>query len=112
MSLLRDMGDSLIKYGEILINKTEQITKTARVRIEIRKKEIEINNIKILIADHVIAMAEQNRQPDNEFLVTRMSSIKDLTRDIDELRVKLEEIKSQNSSTGQSDAKPGPVTES
>lgn len=113
MSLLRDMGDSLIKYGEILINKTEQFTRTARIRIEIRKKELEINNIKILIADHVIAQAEQNKQPESEFISTRMITIKGLDRDIADLRVRLEELKAQNGGSPRpSDDKPGPVTES
>lgn len=113
MSLLRDMGDSLIKYGEILINKTEQITRTARVRIEIRKKELEINSIKILIADHVIAQAEQNKSPENEFLATRMKTIAGLDQEIAELRIKLEEIKKQNENGAEQPVnKAGSVTES
>ncbi len=99
MSLLREMSDSLIKYGEILIDKTEQFTRSARIRIDIRKKEIEINNIKVLIADHVITSTDQNRPVEIEFLSSRMNAIKGLNSDIEGLRIKLEEQKKQNTQT-------------
>ena len=96
MSLLREMGDSLIKYGEILISKTEDFTRTARIRIEIRKKEIEINNIKIIIADHVIAQTHKKAAIDTELLNARISSINSLNLEITGLRVRLEELKTQS----------------
>lgn len=95
MSLLREMGDSLIKYGEILISKTEDFTRTARIRIEIRKKEIEINNIKIIIADHVIAQTHKKAAIDTELVNARISAINALNLEITGLRVRLEELKNQ-----------------
>lgn len=102
MSLLREMGDSLIKYGEIIIDKTEQFTRTARTRIEIRKKESEINNIKIQIADHVIARMQQKEQVDNEFVIPRINSINNLSKDITGLQTRLEELKRQSDNSGES----------
>lgn len=99
MSLLREMGDTLIKYGEVLISKTEDFTRTARIRIEIRKKEIEINNIKIIIADHVIAQTHKKAAIDTELVNARINSINSLNLDITGLKVRLEELKNQGSKT-------------
>ncbi|HPS57745.1 MAG TPA: hypothetical protein PK514_06525 [Spirochaetota bacterium] len=96
MSLLSEMGDSLIKYGEILISKTEDFTRTARIRIEIRKKEIEINNIKIIIADHVIAQTHKKAAIDAELVNARISAINSLNLEITGLKVRLEELKNQS----------------
>jgi hypothetical protein len=99
MSLLREIGDSLIKYGEILISRTEDFTRTARIRIEIRKKEIEINNIKIIIADHVIAQTHKDDPIDTELINDQISSINSLNLEITGLRVRLEELKNRGSRT-------------
>ena len=92
MSLLREIGDSLVKYGEILINKTEDFTRTAKTRILIRKKENEINSIKIIIADHVIAQLHKNSAIDTELINPRISAINALNLEITSLRVKLEDM--------------------
>ncbi|NLV67519.1 MAG: hypothetical protein GXY14_07565 [Spirochaetes bacterium] len=99
MSLLREMGDSLIKYGEILISRTEDFTRTARIRIEIRKKEIDINSIKIIIADHVIAQTHKKASIDTELINARISTINSLNLEITGLRVRLEELKNQGNRT-------------
>ncbi len=113
MSLLKEMGDSLIKYGEILISKTEDFTRTARIRIEIRKKEIEINNIKIIIADHVIAQTHKKAAIDTELVNARISAINSLNLEITGLRVKLEELKNLGSRTEQQEnsSEPGGTKE-
>jgi len=108
MSLLRDVGDSLIKYGEILIDKTENFTRTARTRIQIRKNEQEISNIKIIIADHVLSRRAEGLGPEESLLEQRAGSIKGLEQEIAELRKKLEENgKQPPSSDEQADDKSG-----
>jgi len=42
MGFLKDAGDSLLKYGGILVNKTEEYTRIAKLNLEIKKNESDI----------------------------------------------------------------------
>lgn len=39
MGLLKDAGDSILKYSEILVNKTEVYTKIAKLNLDIKRLE-------------------------------------------------------------------------
>ncbi len=54
MGFSRDISESIIKYGEIILSKTEEYTYSLKQFIEIKRIEYEIENIKIKLADLII----------------------------------------------------------
>jgi hypothetical protein len=54
MGIFKDAGESLLKYGEIIVNKTEEYTKIAKHTFDIKKLEGDEEKIKIKIGDLVI----------------------------------------------------------
>jgi len=45
MGFLKDASESIIKYSGILVNKTEEYTKIAKLNLEIKKLESDIDKI-------------------------------------------------------------------
>ena len=99
MGFMKEISDSMLKVGDILITKTETFTQSARLRIEIRKRELEIEHSKAETGDYVISRTELNQPIENEFIMQRIAIINRLKDEIKELAAKLEQVKSQNSNS-------------
>lgn len=59
MGIFKDAGESLLKYGEIIVNKTEEYTKIAKHTFDIKKLEGDEEKIKIKIGDYIINKLEK-----------------------------------------------------
>lgn len=62
MSFFRDAGDSLIKYSEIIVNKTEEYTKIAKLTLDIKKLESDIEKIQSELGRFVIVSFESGQK--------------------------------------------------
>ncbi len=58
MGVFKDMGDSLLKYGEIIVNKTEEYSKILKLKLDIKKIESEIEKLEQKVGGHVISIVE------------------------------------------------------
>ena len=86
MSIFKEAGDSILKYGEIVINKTEEYTKIAKLKLEIKQLEGEIEKCHIR-AGRLAASEHQKGQP--TFDLTQ-NEIKEIVEKIDSLNEKIE----------------------
>jgi hypothetical protein len=59
MGVLKDVSESLLKYGEIIVNKTEEYSKILKLKLDIKRIENEIEKIEQRVGQHVIATIEQ-----------------------------------------------------
>ncbi|MBP7735783.1 MAG: hypothetical protein KA369_07415 [Spirochaetes bacterium] len=41
MGILKDTGDTIVKYGEIIVNKTEELAKIAKLNLDIKRLKID-----------------------------------------------------------------------
>jgi len=101
MSFLRSAGDSILKYGEIIINRTEDYARIAKLKIEIRFIEDEIekcykNAGKVVISEYSDDMTSFNIDADlikniAESINKYKAQIEEKKRDIAELKRKGQE---------------------
>ncbi len=62
MGIFKDAGESLLKYGEIIVNKTEEYTKIAKHTFDIKKLEGDEEKIKIKIGDFIFDKLEKGEK--------------------------------------------------
>ncbi|MCP4130153.1 MAG: hypothetical protein GY754_03950 [bacterium] len=58
MGLLKDTGQTLLKYGEKFVNKTEEYSKIAKLTLDIKKQESNIEKAAKGIGNYVIDKRE------------------------------------------------------
>jgi chemotaxis regulatin CheY-phosphate phosphatase CheZ len=85
MSLLKDAGDSIVKYGEIIMNKTEGYTKIAKLSLDVRKYDSDLEKLHIQMGEVMV------QQLDNQQELS-------LTEDIQEFYQTVQELKEQKKS--------------
>jgi hypothetical protein len=100
MGFLKEVSQFVIKYGEIALNKTEIFTQMVKVRIEIKKREMEIDKIKIEIGEYTIRQYERKDEINDDAVKPMVDRIYFAEKIIEELRIKLENIKSQLQESG------------
>ena len=89
MSFLKSAGDSVLKYGEIIISKTEDYARIAKLKIDIKYIEDEIK--KCYIKAGKIAVSKHDNDPDSIHIDA--DSIKDIAESINKYKAQIEEKK-------------------
>jgi hypothetical protein len=95
MGFLNELSKYLVKYGEIALNKTEILAQMAKLKIEIKKREMGIDQIKIEIGEYVIAQFQKKEQISDEVLKFKIDSMNGFKQGIDELKINLETVKTK-----------------
>ncbi len=95
MGFLKELNKYFLKYGEIAIKKTEIAAQLAKVKIDIKKREMAIENVKIEIGDYVISCFEENEQISNDVIKFKINSIDSFKLGIDEMRNRFEILKNE-----------------
>lgn len=91
MSLLKSAGDSILKYGGIVINKTEDYARIAKIKIDIKYIEDEIK--KCYINAGKIIMSEYDDNSDSASFSVDLDSIKNIAESIDKYKTQIKEKK-------------------
>lgn len=111
MTILRDLGDSVLKYGESFINKAEQYTKIAKLKIEIKQTESKIE--KFYIQAGMLATDEYQKgmpsfdltQKEIKEIVSQIDSLNEIIQEkknrIDDLKRSEENAASDNTPKGE-----------
>jgi uncharacterized protein Yka (UPF0111/DUF47 family) len=58
MGILKDAGESFLKYSEIVVNRTEKLTKIAKLKLDIKKIEYEIDRVYKTAGSHLYAASQ------------------------------------------------------
>lgn len=95
MSIWKEIGDTVLKFGEIVLTKTEIVTRMAKCRIAIKNKESEIDKIRIEIGNYTIIQIEHKEIIDEEFVKSKIENINEIRREIETLTEKYNAAKAQ-----------------
>jgi hypothetical protein len=91
MGILKDTGETLIKFGEIIVNKTEEYAKIAKLNVEIKRFQIDQGIAEKELGRHVISKIE-NGAPTIE---ASDPKVKELHETVKTLKNKIEEKKAE-----------------
>ncbi|RPI88930.1 MAG: hypothetical protein EHM32_13315 [Spirochaetales bacterium] len=103
MGFLKDARRSFLKYSEMLIDKTEEYTRLAKLNLEIKRLEYMIEKNHIEIGEYVsgkIAEGAAELRLDDETIKTRHQNILANRETIAARRREIEEIKQARSTGG------------
>lgn len=98
MGILKDVADSVIHYGEMLVTKTEEYTRIARLNLDIRRLSGNVDDIANEIGRYVIEQADTGAgtvETANPYIRDRIGRIKIIEKDIAAKRAEIEAIKSR-----------------
>jgi hypothetical protein len=95
MNIWKEIKEFLLKFGEIILIKTEILTQMAKCKIAIKNKEEEINKIRIEIGDYTIIQIEQKDIINEEIIKHKVEKINHLRKEIEELTEKFNDAKSR-----------------
>jgi hypothetical protein len=116
MGFFKDASESLFKYSEKLVNKTEEYAKIAKLSMDIKRFESSIEKIYMEIGEYVkkkIDQGESTLNTSDQFLSEKSASIEEIKKNIDEKRKEIAAIrKAQPSSNVQTESKTDTKTDS
>ena len=96
MGFLKDAGETLLKYSEKVVNKTEEYAKIAKLTMDIKKMENGIEKAHTEIGDFVMKLVEKGEASlslHDTFLTDRTRTIKEYKEIIEAKRKEIEEVK-------------------
>jgi regulator of replication initiation timing len=110
MGFFKDAGDSLSRYSEIIVNRTEEYTKIAKLTLDIRRINSDIQKLKIHLAETLFPYLEKDDPIDptrGEFRHI-VDEIRQLDRRIEELEAEIQDLKNheENSSAMEEEENP------
>jgi hypothetical protein len=96
MGILKDAGDSILKYSEKLVNKTEEYAKIGKLTLDIKKHESDIDRVHREIGEIVmdqIASGAGSIDAKDAQLKDKSEKIKSIRQEIDLKKKLIEDIK-------------------
>lgn len=106
MGLFKDAGESIFKYGELIVSKTEGYTKIAKLTYDIKKLESAEGKVKVEMGDYIIKKIEAGDSGidlNDKEIKDLHKKIEKIRNDISAIRTKIEEHK--KSKTSKDDSK-------
>lgn len=96
MGFLKDARKSFIKYSEMLVDKTEEYTRLAKLSLEIKRLEYTIEKNHIEIGEYVSGKIEEGARSisiDDDAVISRHKNITECRNTIAARKKEIEEIK-------------------
>ncbi len=98
MGIIKDTGDTLAKYGEIIVNKTEELAKIAKLNLDIKRIGIDQGIAEKELGRHVISQIDGGATS----VSTSDQKVKELRdrvagykKSIEEKKLEIEKIKAE-----------------
>lgn len=95
MGFLKEINQFMIKYGEIALTKTDIFVQMVKLKIEIKKKMMEMDKIKLDAGDYVISQYEKKIQIDENVIEAMACRFRNAGHGLEELQARLDGIKLQ-----------------
>jgi len=98
MGFLKDASESILKYSGILINKTEEYTRIAKLNLEIKKLEGDIDKLQAEVGRVIEDMANTgaaSADMNDSKIAKLLESIKELRSTIGSKKKNIEELKEE-----------------
>ncbi len=100
MGFFKDAGESLFKYSEKLVNKTEEYAKIAKLTMDIKRFENNIEKIHAEIGAYIKKLVDQGETTvklDEEYIKEKSESIEEINNSIEDKKREITEIKKEKS---------------
>lgn len=114
MGILKEAGETIVKYGEIVVNKTEEIARIAKINLDIKRLGIDLGIAEKETGRHVIAALDGGATTidGNDKKIRELhEKVNSLKRTIEEKKSEIEKIKAESKSAKTADEKPEPPVE-
>ncbi len=101
MGILRDASESILKYSGILVNKTEEYTRMAKLNLEIKKIEGDIDRVHREIGAYIEEKANggaSSIEIGDDSIQGHLASIKEFRSSIGSKKDEIEELKKNTDS--------------
>ena len=98
MGILKDAGDAIAKYGEIIVNKTEELAKIAKLNLDIKRLQLDQGIAEKDLGRHVIARIDEGAGSidSSEQKVKEIhGKVAELKKCIEEKKAEIEKIKAE-----------------
>ncbi|HOP29812.1 MAG TPA: hypothetical protein PKZ64_09585 [Spirochaetota bacterium] len=95
MNLWKEIKEFLLKFSEVILTKTDILSQMAKSRIAIKRKEEEINKIRIETGDYTIFQIKQKESIDEDVINQKIEAINRIKKEIEELTEKFNDAKSK-----------------
>jgi hypothetical protein len=98
MGILKDAGDTIAKYGEIIINKTEELAKIAKLNLDIKRLKIDQGIAEKELGRHVIAKIDEGAasiNPSDQKVKELHQKVAGVKKSVEEKKVEIEKIKAE-----------------
>lgn len=95
MSILKDAGDSIVKYSELIVTKTEGYTRIAKLTLDIRKLNSDIEKLQAALGGHVIKKIEEGEEQIviDSFISDTCQHIREIEQSIQDKKDEIELLK-------------------
>jgi predicted nucleic acid-binding Zn-ribbon protein len=98
MGILKDTGETIVKFGEIFINKTEEFAKIAKLNVDIKRLQIDQGIAEKDLGRHVIEKIDKGStsidasDPNVKELHAKVNAYK---KKINEKKAEIEKVKAE-----------------
>ncbi len=110
MGILKDTGDTIVKYGEIIVNKTEELAKIAKLNLDIKRLKIDQGIAEKELGRYIIEKINGGASTIDcaDVKVKEFhDKVTDLAKKIEEKKVEIEKAKSEaKAKESKTDSKP------
>ncbi len=89
MGILKETGETIVKYGEIIVNKTEELAKIAKLNLDIKRMKIDLGIVEKELGRHVIGRIDEGAST----IDCSDAQVKEFHEKVVELKKKIEEKK-------------------
>jgi peptidoglycan hydrolase CwlO-like protein len=91
MGILKDTGETIVKFGEIFINKTEEFAKIAKLNVDIKRLQIDQGIAEKDLGRHVIEKIDKG----STSIDASDPKVKELHANVNALKKKINEKKAE-----------------
>jgi hypothetical protein len=98
MGILKDAGETIAKYGEIIVNKTEEFAKIAKLNLDIKRLKIDQGIAEKELGRHVIAKIDEGAATINssdQKVKEIHDKVADLKKNVEVKKIEIEKIKAE-----------------
>ena len=114
MGILKEAGETIVKYGEIVVNKTEELARIAKINLDIKRLGIDQGIAEKEMGRHVIAALDGGASTidGNDKKIRELhQKVISLKRTIEEKKSEIEKIKTEAKSARTDAGKKEPTAE-
>jgi len=95
MSIWDEIKETLFKFSETAINKTETVTLMAKHRINIKNKESEIDKVLIEIGKYTVSRIEENEKIEDNIIGSKIEKLNRIKIELEELKKQLDDARAK-----------------